>query len=216
MRKSKRECVILLHGLALSSLFMLPLKNSLEKEGYYVHNVDYPSTDFPISYLASTYVSKALIECANFDTIHFVTHSMGGIVLRYYLKHNSVQNLGNVVMLAPPNKGTHIVDVMKNFFLFRWIFGETAKELSAKSNSIPNTLGAVNFPLGIIAGNSAFNIVGMLLLARPHDGIVSVESTKVEGMKEHIILNVSHTLLLKNREVFLHVKDFLKVTKFHV
>jgi len=192
--------------------------NSLEKKlssvGYHVINVNYPSTSHPISHLATTYISEVLEGCADFLKVHFVTHSMGGILTRYYLKYNEVSNLGNVVMLGPPNKGSEVVDKLRNFFLFKWIFGKTGSELSTDSVSTPNLLGKVNFSLGIIAGNRFIEPLGALFLPSPHDGKVSVESTKVEGMKDHLVLEVSHTFMTQNEEVLRQVKHFLEHTSF--
>ncbi|PKG80633.1 alpha/beta hydrolase [Colwellia sp. 75C3] len=208
------ECVVLLHGMARSDSSMNKMETKLKEAGYTVVNFDYPSTRFNIESIAKDYLPNAVAQCKPNVIINFVTHSLGGIVLRKYLSDNKLELLGRVVMLGPPNKGSEVVDKLKNVPGFEFINGPAGLELGTDKTSIPNLLGPVTYPVGIIAGSSTINPILSQMLPNPDDGKVSVENTKVEGMADHIILPVSHPFLMRNDEVIRQVKRFLKTGKF--
>lgn len=207
-------CVILLHGMARSDSSMNKMETELEAEGYTVVNFDYPSTQYNIESIAKVYLPKAISQCRPNLIINFVTHSLGGIVLRKYLKSNKLERLGRVVMLGPPNKGSEVVDKLKNVPGFEFINGPAGLELGTNKSSVPNLLGAVTYPVGIIAGSSTINPILSQMLPNPDDGKVSVENTKVEGMSDHITIPVSHPFLMRNEKVISQVKKFLKTGAF--
>jgi len=204
------ECVILLHGLARSDRSMETLSLALEKTGYHTVNMSYASTKHNIEKLAQDTVVKALSTCPKNAKIHFVTHSMGGILVRQYLSTNTVKNLGRVIMLGPPNKGSQIVDKLGNMPGFELINGPSGMQLGTGSQSIPNSLGAIDFELGIIAGTRSFNPILSSMMPKPNDGKVSVESSKIEGMADHIELPVTHTFMMNRKSVIDQVLHFLE------
>ncbi len=206
------DCVILLHGLARSSTSFLIMETGLKGIGYDVVNVDYPSTEADIETLAGTSIPAAIERCGKADQIHFVTHSMGGILVRYYLKHanEKPKNLGYVVMLGPPNKGSPVVDKLGDLPGYELWNGIAGTQLGTEATSIPNRLGPVDFPLGVIAGNNSISPVFSTLIEGDDDGKVSVESTKVAGMKDHIVIDVTHTFMMNSPAVFMQVAHFLR------
>lgn len=208
------ECVVLLHGMARSDSSMNKMESELQDAGYTVVNFDYPSTQHNIESIAKYYVPKAVAQCKQHLVINFVTHSLGGIVLRKYLSDNKLERLGRVVMLGPPNKGSEVVDTLKNVPGFEFINGPAGLELGTDKTSVPNLLGPVTYPVGIIAGSSTINPILSQMLPNPDDGKVSVENTKVEGMADHITLPVSHPFLMRNDDVIRQVKTFLKTGRF--
>jgi len=203
------ECVILLHGLARSDSSMKTLSIALEKAGYQTVNMGYPSTKHNIEKLAQDTIVKALSSCPDASKIHFVTHSMGGILVRQYLSKNTVKNLGRVVMLGPPNKGSQIVDKLGNMPGFELINGPAGSQLGTGTQSVPNILGAVDFELGVIAGTRSFNPLLSSIMPQPNDGKVSVESSKIGGMTAHIELPVTHTFMMNRKLVIDQVLHFL-------
>ncbi|MBF0225808.1 MAG: alpha/beta fold hydrolase [Desulfobacterales bacterium] len=212
---NKKECIILLHGLFRSSLSMSLLAFKLKLKGYRVINLDYPSTKFDVNELAEI-VTKKINEqnLQNAKKIHFVTHSLGGIIVRLYLKKSKIDKLGRVVMIAPPNKGSELVDYLKNNFFFKLMNGTAGQRLGTDNESIPNILGPVDFDLGIIAGNKSFNPFFSYCISGENDGKVSVERTKVEGMKDFIVLPNSHTFIMNSPTVFKYILKFIKNGRF--
>ncbi len=204
-----KECVILLHGLARSESSMSKLSESLSNSGYVVVNQGYDSTQHNIESLAMNVVPQALSQCIAGKKVHFVTHSMGGILLRYYTHYNDIENLGRVVMLGPPNKGSEVVDKLKNVPGFKWMNGPAGMQLGTSSDSLPNSLGPVTFDLGVIAGTRSVNLILSSYLPNPDDGKVSVQSTEIEGMNDHISLPVTHTFMMRNKQVVEQVKYYL-------
>ena len=209
------ECTILIHGLARTESSMAQLGEALSKAGYKVVNQGYKSTKSTIQVLADSNLPNAIKKCGNVKKINFVTHSMGGILVRYYLAKNKIANLGSVIMLGPPNKGSQVVDEMGNFPGFKFINGPAGMQLGTGKSSIPNSLGPVDFDTGIIAGTRSINLILSTQLPNPDDGKVSVENTKLEGMRDHVTMPVTHTFMMRNEKVIKQVLYYLKHGKFN-
>ena len=207
---SHAACVILLHGLAKSDASMNKLEEAVADAGYTTVNVDYPSTDYPIEKLAGPAIAPALDQCEGHGEINFVTHSMGGILVRQYLSQVSIDNLNRVVMLGPPNNGSEVVDKLGDFPGFHFIFGDAGMQLGTGSLSVPNKLGPANFDLGIIAGTRSINLILSQLIPDTDDGKVSVQSTKLEGMNDHLEMPVTHVFMMKNDQVIAQVIHYLR------
>lgn len=211
------EGVILLHGLCRTDRSMTKMAAALESAGYVVVNVDYPSRTATIETLAETAIGGALADpkLANVTQIHFVSHSMGGILIRQYLGSKDVARLGRVVMLAPPNQGSEIVDTLGALVLFEKINGPGGNQLGTGIDSLPNQLGAVDFELGVIAGDRSINWINSLtMITGRDDGKVSVQRTKVEGMKDHLVIHASHPLIMRNKKAIAETIHFLKTGAF--
>jgi pimeloyl-ACP methyl ester carboxylesterase len=208
------ECVVLLHGLARTSSSMDKLATALLEEGFQVANVSYPSTEYYIEKLSNLAVEKGLSECPTESTIHFVAHSLGGILIRYYLENGEIARLGRVVMLAPPNQGSEVVDKLHNVPGFELIFGHAGEQLGTDEASIPSRLGPVDFELGVIAGTKSVNPVSSPFLPNPDDGTVSVERTKVEGMNDFITVPHSHPFIMKAETTIEQTISFLMTGSF--
>lgn len=197
------ECVVLLHGLARTAGAMEPMQKALEEAGFATANVDYPSRAHSIEELAPIAVEAGVNACRdlpNVDTIHFVTHSLGGILLRWYLARYDITGLGRVVMLGPPNQGSVAADRMRNVPGYDWLNGPIGRQLGKGEDSVPLALPAADFELGIIAGNRTIDPITSAVLPDPDDGRVSVEDTKLEGMTDFVIVEHSHAFLMSMSE----------------
>ncbi|MDP5144115.1 alpha/beta fold hydrolase [Rheinheimera baltica] len=211
-----KDCVVLLHGLARSASAMETMQQALDAAGYHSVNVDYPSREHAIEVLAPMAIAPALAQCRAKQSrvIHFVTHSMGGILLRQYTQDNVIADLGRVVMMGPPNQGSQVVDNLKDVPGFEAFNGPAGMQLGTGAQDIPKQLGPVSFELGVIAGTSSINLILSTFLPNPDDGKVSVENTKVQGMCALVTVDVSHPFLMKRQKVIDQVLHFLSSGSF--
>ncbi|MDP5189899.1 esterase/lipase family protein [Rheinheimera baltica] len=211
-----KDCVVLLHGLARSASALETMQQALDAAGYHSVNVDYPSREHAIEVLAPMAIAPALAQCRAKQSrvIHFVTHSMGGILLRQYTQDNVIADLGRVVMMGPPNQGSQVVDNLKDVPGFEAFNGPAGMQLGTGAQYIPKQLGPVSFELGVIAGTSSINLILSTFLPNPDDGKVSVENTKVQGMCALVTVDVSHPFLMKRQKVIDQVLHFLSSGSF--
>lgn len=222
-----RDTVVLLHGLGRTSFSMSHLAAELGREGYRVVNLSYPSRTKSLEQLATQWLPEQLAALGASTAagsglasarVHFVTHSMGGIVVRLWLREcGAPANLGRVVMLAPPNSGSEISDRLERFPPFRWFTGANGRRLTTEPDALPRSLGAwpeERVALGVIAGDRALNPLMAAWLPAPNDGKVTVASTHLAGERDHVVVPYSHTWLAWRRGAIAQVKAFLRDGKF--
>ncbi|MDH3615071.1 MAG: alpha/beta hydrolase [Gammaproteobacteria bacterium] len=199
---SAADCVVLLHGLARTATSMNKMQRALSEEGFETANISYPSRRFEIAELAEMAVSDGLNVCRSNGSagrVHFVTHSLGGILLRQYLSTGEIDELGRVVMLAPPNQGSVAADKLGKIPGYGWLNGPAGRQLGKGEDSVPLKLGPANFELGVIAGSRSIDPITSALLENPDDGKVSVADTKLEGMDDFIVVKHSHAFMMRMR-----------------
>ncbi len=214
----RTETVVLLHGLGRTSASMARIAGALEADGYRVLNATYPSRTHSLESLATDWLPAQLAAIAPGTRVHFVTHSMGGILVRLWLRECGVpENLGRVVMLAPPNAGSELPDRLAGWPPFRWFTGVNGHRLGTADSALPRALGpwpARTAPLGIIAGDRPLAAWPGTGLPAPHDGKVSVASTHLAGASDHVVLPFSHTWLGWRRATLTTITGFLHDARF--
>jgi len=200
--KKQKDYVVLIHGFWRSARSMNKLEKELSLDGYEVVSIDYPSKEKTIESISDGYLKNTLKEkCRDKKRkIHFVTHSMGGIIVRHFLANNKLPNLGRVVMLAPPNNGSKMADVFSKFEVMNKVLGPALKQLTSSKKSPPKAIAKPDYEVGIIAGK--------------FDGKVSLKSTKLDGMKDFLVVPSAHSFIMDWDEVVLAVKSFIKNGKF--
>ena len=209
------ETVLLVHGLGRTPASMLVLQSRLAGEGYRVVNFGYPSTSEPLESLTDSLRNAVQACCSDpSGTLHFVTHSMGGVLVRIYLAERSEPFTGRVVMLSPPNQGSEVVDAFSDSPLLQSLLGPSGARLGTDSTGIASELGPVGFNLGIITGDRSINPVNSWLIPGPDDGKVAVSRAWVEGAADFLVVPATHTFIMNRRDVADEVVHFLTHGRF--
>ncbi len=210
------SCVILLHGLGRRAASMTPMADYLEARGYRVYNTAYPSTEASVEVLTVNYLSPAVERSrkAGCSAVHLVAHSLGALMIRQYLQNGRLPVGSRIVMLAPPNQGSEVVDTLGPWFFYRWLFGPAGQQLGTAPESLPNRLAPVDGSIGVITGNESWNLILSLIIPGPDDGKVAVERAKLDGMDDFIVLPVTHTFIMQDEETMRQTVHFLEYGRF--
>ncbi len=212
---SKKDYVVVLHGIARTWRSMRRLARYIERNGYPVLNIGYPSTRLPLETLVE-HIHQKVVPFNQDPTrnIHFVGYSLGGLLARGLIHKHRPANLGRVVQLASPNQGSEVTDFWKNNFLYRWIFGPAGQDLGTRDKAFARILGPVDYELGVVAGNRTWDPISSAMIPGPNDGKVSVESTRVPGLTDHIIIPATHTFIIWNKEAWRETLHFFEFGRF--
>ena len=209
------EPVIVVHGLGRTSASMTILVSRLKNAGFRVVSFGYPSTSEPMEALVDRLQAEVEQCCAaEATTVHFVTHSMGGVLVRSYLDREPEAHQGRVVMLSPPNQGSEIIDAFADSPLLQRIVGPAGSSLGTDSAGISSQLGPVRFGLGIVTGDRSINPLGSWLIPGPDDGKVGVDRARVEGATDFMVVSATHTFIMNRRDVAEEVVHFLRNGRF--
>ena len=204
--------VVLLHGISRTARSFRKMQAALEREGYATLNLDYESRRKALDALAEDiHPAIELFSGGIGGSVHFVCHSMGGLLARVYLAKYRPRHLGRVVMLGTPNGGSEIADSLKNLAIYRAFFGPAGQQLVTRRDAALNAmLSAIDYPVGIIAGDRSIYPISSVMLPRPHDGRVSVTNTRLDGMADHIVVRTTHPWLVRNGEAIEQTVAFLR------
>lgn len=212
----KAEHVVLLHGLGRSARQMAVFADYLASCGYVVHNIAYPSRWYPVEELCEFIHKKMVQQISPDKKVHFVGFSLGGLLVRLLLSQSKYRptQLGRVVQLASPNQGTDLADLLKNNWLYKQYYGPAGQQITTNLESISHLFSPIDYELGILAGTATADPISSMMIKGKNDGRVSVENTKVDGMKEHKVLHVSHRFFPKSKTVMKLTAKFLKTGVF--
>jgi triacylglycerol lipase len=211
------ETVLLIHGLARTSRSLGPMGLALRAAGYRVAPVAYPSTKATPEALVAHFAARvAALDLQG--PVHAVAHSMGALILRDWLAQAAPPGFGRAVLLGPPNHGSELVDRLgEDRHLgpaFRLVNGPAGMALGTVAGSWPNRLPPPAHDMGVIAGTASVSPWFSALLPGPDDGKVTVESTRMAGMADHLVLPVSHTWMMMDPRVIRQVRHFLREGRF--
>ncbi|MBW2426546.1 MAG: alpha/beta hydrolase [Deltaproteobacteria bacterium] len=186
----------------------------LAARGYRVSNIDYSSRVARIEDASDAVFAQLDERLSHSSPVHFVTHSLGGLVLRCLLARHEIASAGRAVMLAPPNRGSELADRLRSLGLFARLLGPLAAQLGTRPEDLPQRLPSPTIPFGVVAGSRWLNPAGPFWLEGAHDGTVSVASTRLEGMSDHLVLPFTHTFIMNRSEVARQVDAFLQAGRF--
>lgn len=211
------EGVVFLHGISRSYRSLIKLQQAVDDAGFATRNIGYPSREKALSQLVDDiHPAIAPFAEANDGATHFVCHSMGGLLARAYIARYRPERLGRVVMLGTPNGGSEIADKLKDWLLYRLYFGPAGQQLLTSRDAATDALlPAVDYPVGIIAGNRSLDpIASGFLLPGANDGRVTVARTKLDGMADHTVIPASHALMVRNKAAIAQTIAFLNGGRF--
>lgn len=191
----ERELVVLVHGMGRTPLSMVPLERRLERAGYAVLNWGYSSTCCDIAELGARLRRAVEAHPAAGGRVHFVSHSLGGILVRRVLAEDDLPfATGRVVMLAPPNQGSRAADRLAP--ALGWLLRPLPELRTAAMRSAPLLAAAPEVEVGVIAGR--------------YDAKVSVAESRLEGMDAHAVVPATHGFLMFRADVQRLVLEFLR------
>lgn len=209
------ETIVLLHGLGRGNLSMWWMARRLKSAGYDVKQVGYSSWFSPPEDILKEVTAKIDKICTTTsNTVHFVGHSMGGLLVRNYLSRRDLPNLGRVVLTGTPNKGTPLVDEYRD----RWwlkTMSPAALALGSDMDGIFKELPRPDYELGIIAGITKDSLLSDQIPGED-DGIVPLTSTRLEGMSDFITVSANHVMMRYDEEVSSKTIEFIKTGSFSV
>lgn len=209
---TKSEVVICLHGLWRSVWAMEPIANYLNKEGFTTVSVPYASFRYELEDIVESVRILVKPWLDQGKKIHFVTHSLGGVVLKHLLEHAMLdeerEKIGRVVMLAPPHQGSEIMDWLSNSPV-RHVLGPASDFLTSEKMSQHSQQFPADVEAAIIMGERSAIPFFRKLLDASNDGIVSVDKGHLLGIKEFKVVDADHTFIASEPDVLEMVSHFL-------
>lgn len=185
--------------------------------GFRVASIGYPSRCVSITEAVEQHLMPALakLEIEENSRVHFVTHSLGGIVFRAWAaRRDPAFPFGRAVLLAPPNQGSQIIDELRQWRWVRWLLGPVSAELGTDAESTPNRLGPLPPETGVIMGNKDTLPIFRHLLGGESDGVVTIASSHGDGESDFILLPANHATIILHPAVLRAVSRFLRTGGF--
>ena len=210
-----RDVVVILHGIFRSSRHMRKLAAYVSSQGYDVLNMNYPSTTYKLEELADMTWEKLKQQLPDDRSIHFMGYSMGGLLVRVILSRYRPAHLGRVVLLATPNKGSEVADFFQNIWLYRKLYGPAGQQLITDQSDIAHLFTELDYECGVISGSLSLDPFCSMMIKGDDDGKVSIESTKLDGMNDHITIRSTHTWFPHNKKVQQQAVYFIEHGTFY-
>ncbi|MDH5434240.1 MAG: hypothetical protein OEY19_09870 [Gammaproteobacteria bacterium] len=217
---SSTQQVILLHGLGRTPRSMSKMANQLEQSNYRVLNIGYNSLLDNYQQILDV-LDKKISDWLDINqTVHFIGHSFGGILIRGLLAKHPEWNKGRCVMLGSPNKGTKTASFMLSHWWFKHFVPKVTSDLTPESALLKN-LPEPEIETGIIAGNVKYHLVIPVSWYykratddAPGDGVVELANTHCDNMTDFIIMPVHHSFMTWDKELIKQIFHFLERGRF--
>lgn len=207
----QEDYVVLVHGLGRTQWSLMVPFLRLRRAGFRPFGITYPSRRYPIQELARHVADRLPVD--DRVKLHFLTHSLGGLIVRYLLYRSRPPQLGRVVMVAPPNQGSQLSARLQHNLLYRLLTGPAGQQLAASPQALTDLLGAVDYELGVIIGKRRKNWL-LPDLPAPHDGKVTHQEAKVAGMKDFLVVSRGHAFIMNDVNVIDQAIHFFRHGKF--
>ncbi len=209
------ELVVLLHGLGRGPRIMRKLAKKLFQAGYTVINISHPYRKHPIEELTKIIYQRVESACKQAKKVHFVGFSMGALITHWLIANYAPQNLARVVMIAPPAKGSEVAEFLQKFKFYQRLYGPAGQQLGTGEKGFWRKLPAINFDCGVIAGDRTIDwLFSWFLIPGEDDGKVSVASTKIAGIKDHLVVHANHASIPLRDITCQQVLNFLAEGEF--
>jgi pimeloyl-ACP methyl ester carboxylesterase len=192
--------VILVHGIIRSSKSFSRMRDELEQSGFTVIGFDYPSTQVTI-HESAEYLRRVIKSLEHVTEINFVVHSMGGLLVRTYLRQEPDPRIRRMVMLGVPNHGANMANVVQNNPLFKLLFGPAGQQLIEDPEGFIAGLPTPQFDFAVIAGARGTEDGWNPLIDGDDDGTVEVENTRLPGAADFMTVNGMHSFLMDREDV---------------
>ena len=214
MNASRSTPVLLFHGLGRSARSMRPMARALARAGFPPTNVDYASRCHSVADLVERVVAPQIEALPRGEPVHFVTHSLGGVIVRAYAAGRALPAGSRAVMLAPPHGGSEVADLLGGVWPFDAACGPALADLGTGDASVPLGLGPIRgVAAGVIAGTTNVYPFGRVL-GDAHDGLVSVASARADGLADFVVVRRGHGLIMRAPEVIRQTLSFLETGRF--
>ena len=210
-----KETVICIHGMGRTRFSMAPMACFFKKQGYHTVNKSYKSRSNTVDEVSTAYFKSLIPPLSNNGElggkVHFITHSLGGILLRQYLQHHKLPEGSRIIMLAPPNRGSHVTDKYQKSAWYKLALGtKSAQQLSSREDSLVRQLKAITHEVGIIAGNKSADPWFNHCFPGEHDGKVAVSHTTLDEMTDFLVAPTNHTFLMRDPAIQQQCLHFIK------
>ena len=214
--QTKAHLIVLLHGINKNKSSLKNLEQFLLSHNFATLNITYPSTKYSIEDLVDIVHADINDELHKYKAVSFVGFSMGGLLIRAYLNKYKTPNLDKVVMIGTPNNGSEVADFLTKNKLYKKLFGPAGDQLTTSKNKHNSLFGEIDYECGIIAGDLPLDFCYPIMRKSASDGKVSVNSTKLQNMTDHIIIKAPHWYMPKSKKMWKQVLHFLLYSKFEI